>query len=86
MGCLFSTTSSEVKKEVVKKENDQMIKLLLLGSGESGKSTLFKQLKLIYKEKELEKELQTYKSSIYSNILTVVSSLSKYCKKERYFL
>jgi GTPase SAR1 family protein len=59
-----------------------IIKLLLLGSGESGKSTLFKQMKLIYNEKELEKELNSYKGAIYSNIIVTLSSLSKYCKKK----
>eukprot|EP00618_Florenciella_parvula_P032277 CAMPEP_0119464418 /NCGR_PEP_ID=MMETSP1344-20130328/25_1 /TAXON_ID=236787 /ORGANISM="Florenciella parvula, Strain CCMP2471" /LENGTH=352 /DNA_ID=CAMNT_0007496627 /DNA_START=332 /DNA_END=1390 /DNA_ORIENTATION=+ len=50
-------------------EENNHYKLLLLGAGESGKSTVVKQLKLIYKVKVSEKEKQEYASAIRGNTL-----------------
>lgn len=76
MGC---TGSKEQKQNKVieqlmraeAKEQERRIKLLLLGTGESGKSTLFKQMKLLYtKEKKFRAdELEVFKSAVYKNIL-----------------
>jgi len=48
---------------------------LLLGAGESGKSTIAKQLKIIHLNGFTPDELQAAKSVIYSNIVTCVKSL-----------
>mgnify|MGYP002717944425 FL=1 len=41
--------------------------MLLLGAGESGKSTILKQMKLINEGSYTDKEREAYKEIIYSN-------------------
>lgn len=53
----------------------QIKKLLLLGAGESGKSTLFKQLDNIYGEGFTEEETLAYISIIHSNIVDAIKKL-----------
>lgn len=57
-------------------------KLLLLGSGESGKSTLFKQMNEIYGQGLDEAQRTTYKSAIHSNVLESMVQLIKACKQK----
>ena len=45
------------------------LKILLLGSGESGKSTFLKQMKIIYGGDFLQDELKAFKPIIYGNIV-----------------
>jgi len=55
-------------------------KLLLLGAGESGKSTLFKQMTAIYGSGFPESErIDTYLPIIYSNAITSIQTLARYC-------
>jgi len=51
------------------------IKLLLLGTGESGKSTLFKQIKIIHHEGYTQDESIVFKDIIRSNILQSMKNL-----------
>ncbi|KAF5364744.1 hypothetical protein D9758_009302 [Tetrapyrgos nigripes] len=44
-------------------------KILLLGSGESGKSTIVKQMRIIHKDGFPEEERKTYRPTIYRNVL-----------------
>jgi len=53
-------------------------KLLLLGAGESGKSTLFKQMITIYGKGFSDEERATYVSIIFNNIITSMKTLCKY--------
>lgn len=56
--------------------NDAQInKLLLLGAGESGKSTLFKQMLTIYGPGFPESERKTFEPIIYNNIITSMQTL-----------
>lgn len=57
------------------KQEDEKIKLLLLGAGESGKSTIFKQMKLIYGDQYSDAEKKQQIPTIYSNILQAVKVL-----------
>jgi GTPase SAR1 family protein len=57
------------------KQEDEKIKLLLLGAGESGKSTIFKQMKLIYGDQYSETEKKQQIPTIYSNVLQAVKVL-----------
>lgn len=44
-------------------------KILLLGSGESGKSTIVKQMKIIHQNGFTKDELESYRPIIYKNVL-----------------
>jgi len=55
----------------------QINKLLLLGAGESGKSTLFKQMISIYGKGFPEQERMSYVPIIYNNIITSMKTLCK---------
>jgi GTPase SAR1 family protein len=58
-----------------KKQQDKELKLLLLGTGESGKSTFIKQMKIIHGNGYSKDELVNYKGLVCSNIFTAMQSL-----------
>jgi GTPase SAR1 family protein len=57
------------------KQEDEKVKLLLLGAGESGKSTIFKQMKVIYGDQYSDAERKQQLPTIYSNILQAMKVL-----------
>lgn len=57
-------------------KESEKIKLLLLGAGESGKSTIFKQMKLIYGEKFTDAEKKANIPVVHSNILVAIRMLT----------
>lgn len=63
----------ELKKEKVRLDSE--IKLLLLGAGESGKSTIAKQMKIIHLDGFNKEERDSYKSIIASNTLGSIKVL-----------
>ena len=69
----------QLKKDYAK--NAKIAKLLLLGAGESGKSTIVKQMKLLYPVNNRdsagfsEDEKEETKFAIYSNILDSILAL-----------
>lgn len=89
MGACGSSLSPEEKaaqartKQMDKKLKQQYdkeqrkIKLLLLGAGESGKSTIFKQMKILYGEHNgyTKEERTRFKPVVYGNILTNMKTL-----------
>jgi len=58
-----------------KKKLESEVKLLLLGAGESGKSTIAKQMKILHLEGFTDQERETYKSIIYSNVVVSMKAL-----------
>lgn len=52
-------------------EDSRELKVLLLGAGESGKSTIMKQLKIIHQNGFSEEELYSYVPIIYGNIIDI---------------
>ncbi|KAL3255154.1 hypothetical protein ABHI18_008434 [Aspergillus niger] len=50
-------------------------KILLLGSGESGKSTIVKQMKIIHQNGYTVEELALYRLTVYKNLLDCTKSL-----------
>ncbi|KAJ7212758.1 heterotrimeric G-protein alpha subunit, GPA3-like protein [Mycena haematopus] len=52
-------------------------KILLLGSGESGKSTIVKQMKIIHQEGFDARERQEYRTTIYKNVLDSAGTLAR---------
>ncbi|XP_061493847.1 guanine nucleotide-binding protein G(t) subunit alpha-3 [Rhineura floridana] len=53
------------------------VKLLLLGAGESGKSTIVKQMKIIHKNGYTDQECREYRSVVYSNMLQSILAIVK---------
>jgi len=62
------------------KRFDAEIKLLLLGAGESGKSTLAKQMKIIHLKGFSDVERLGYRTTIVNNIVFSMKTLVKECK------
>lgn len=52
-----------------------VLKMLLLGAGESGKSTIFKQMKVINQDGYSETERREFKGIIYGNVFTSMKVL-----------
>jgi len=89
MGLCGSTLSPEDQsarkrsKETDKKMQEEAradaekVKLLLLGAGESGKSTIFKQMKIIYGEQFTDEERLQQLPTIYSNVVVAIKILAE---------
>ncbi|XP_015259786.1 PREDICTED: guanine nucleotide-binding protein G(i) subunit alpha-1-like [Cyprinodon variegatus] len=78
MGCTLSTddkAAQERSKMIDRNLRDdgekaaREVKLLLLGAGESGKSTIVKQMKIIHEAGYSEEECKQYKAVVFSNTL-----------------
>ncbi|KAJ6232589.1 guanine nucleotide-binding protein g(o) subunit alpha [Anaeramoeba flamelloides] len=63
------------------KAQDTEIKILLLGTGDSGKSTIVKQMQILYKGGFPENDIENYKNVIRSNIKSYIKSLIKSCNQ-----
>jgi len=72
-----SQASSAIDKigESQAKQEEKSIKLLLLGAGESGKSTLFKQMITIYGKGYSQEERFTFKPIIEQNTIMAITAL-----------
>ena len=62
--------SDRIDKELIESVRETVVKLLLLGAGESGKRTLVKQMKIIHGDGYSIDELNSFKSIIHGNLLT----------------
>jgi len=69
--------SKAIDKDLAKtkEEESRHVKLLLLGAGESGKSTIAKQIKIIHLQGFNEQELMSFKSIIFGNIIGSIKTL-----------
>ena len=63
--------SKAIDKELSKDKSylRREIKILLLGAGESGKSTFLKQMKIIHGQEFNDEDLRDYRTIIFSNII-----------------
>eukprot|EP01130_Rhizamoeba_saxonica_P001388 TRINITY_DN11248_c0_g1_i1.p1 TRINITY_DN11248_c0_g1~~TRINITY_DN11248_c0_g1_i1.p1 ORF type:complete len:340 (+),score=78.42 TRINITY_DN11248_c0_g1_i1:70-1089(+) len=87
MGCtLTNNRHSSVDKFVREacKENRDKIKLLLLGAGQSGKTTFLKQLKLINLQGFTDEEKQEYIDVVYANVFYCIKTLIQKCREFGY--
>jgi len=71
--------SDQLKKDRKKFEDE--VRLLLLGAGESGKSTVAKQMKIIHMNGFSESERKEYIAAIHVNIWESCQNLAKACKE-----
>lgn len=94
MGLCGSSLSAEEKQQqqdnqkmdhvMAKKqaEETRVIKLLLLGTGESGKSTIFKQMQIIYGQEGFsENEKATFRYVLRRNVVESMQTLLMGCQK-----
>jgi guanine nucleotide-binding protein subunit alpha len=85
MGCAQGGFSqSKTSKEIdslINKQTDEVV-VLLLGAGESGKSTFFRQIKLNYLSGFDEDERISFKEIIWGNILTSICILIEVTQME----
>jgi len=98
MGCVAGTPTPELKEARAvnrdidielkkdKRKLNKEVRLLLLGTGESGKSTIAKQMKIIHLKGFSQDELISYKPIIQSNTLESIKTLVVACKKFNYEL
>ena len=70
-------TSSAIERQLERdKQQDELkVKLLLLGAGESGKSTIFKQMRIIYGKPRSDDDLKMYGVVVRSNVVTAIKKL-----------
>ena len=59
-----------------KQHLDRTIQILLLGAGESGKSTFFKQMRILYMNGISKNEVAVYRNIIFSNIILAMRTLT----------
>ncbi|KAG2212723.1 hypothetical protein INT47_000700 [Mucor saturninus] len=75
--------SNEIDKLIEKEKSnrEKECKILLLGSGESGKSTLLKQMKIINLNGYSEDELFTWRATVYRNVVesaqTIIQTIAE---------
>ncbi|XP_006596027.1 guanine nucleotide-binding protein alpha-2 subunit-like isoform X3 [Glycine soja] len=69
------TAEIERRIELETKAEKHIQKLLLLGAGESGKSTIFKQIKLLFQTGFDEAELKSYLPVIHANVYQTIKLL-----------
>jgi len=94
MGCCGSGMSAEEKSQmdgsskmdrlmVLRQDEDRkIIKLLLLGTGESGKSTIFKQMQILYVEEGFsDYEKSTFRHVVRRNVVESTQTLLFGCEK-----
>ena len=74
---VFSLLSASHAKYQCNKSRDP---LLASGAGESGKSTIFKQMKLIYGEQYTDDDLKAITPVVYNNSITSMKVLIEQCK------
>ncbi|TPX67034.1 hypothetical protein CcCBS67573_g07624 [Chytriomyces confervae] len=85
MGCVQSETMVQtqrsrqidrmIQKQLEDEEKQQTVKLLLLGAGEVGKSTVLKQMRLIYNVQFTPEEITSFKVTMRNNLLDCTQSL-----------
>ncbi|KAK0388539.1 hypothetical protein NLU13_4782 [Sarocladium strictum] len=80
MGACMSSNTEEIEQKKKSQAIDRILeedskklrrecKILLLGSGESGKSTIVKQMKIIHLKGYSEEELYNYRATVFKNLV-----------------
>lgn len=87
MGCGGSIQVDETTRALDQQLKDEQkrlakeLKLLLLGAGESGKSTIAKQMKILHLNGFTKAELLTYKPVLHSNAIEIIQTLIHGCSE-----
>uniref|UniRef100_A0AAY5KSE4 Guanine nucleotide-binding protein G(I) subunit alpha-1 n=1 Tax=Esox lucius TaxID=8010 RepID=A0AAY5KSE4_ESOLU len=84
MGCTLSSDdkAAQIRSKMIDRnlrddgeKAAREVKLLLLGAGESGKSTIVKQMKIIHEAGYSEEECKQYKAVVYSNTIQSIIAI-----------
>jgi len=81
----FNKEEQDINKQIdrnihsERKKYDREVKILILGSGESGKSTFVKQMKIIHMNGYTDQERRSWLPSIYSNITDGIQTIMEAC-------
>ncbi len=67
-----------------KQKEEGKLKLLLLGTGESGKSTIFKQFRILYGTRKSDDDLRMYGVVVRSNVITAITKLGELTRELNY--
>ena len=69
--------NQEIERQIKKDKRDQRkeLKLLLLGTGESGKSTFIKQMRIIHGSGYSDEDKRSYIKLVYQNIYMAMNSM-----------
>lgn len=69
--------NQEIEKQIKKDKRDQRkeLKLLLLGTGESGKSTFIKQMRIIHGSGYSDDDKRAFIKLVYQNIYMAMNSM-----------
>lgn len=78
---MVASRALEKKMRIEQKIDEDKVKLLLLGGGESGKSTIFKQMKIIYGKDFTEAEMTAQIPVIFLNIIQGIKLLADQVNK-----
>lgn len=68
-------TAIDRELDQAKQEDEGKVKLLLLGAGESGKSTIFKQMRILYGSPRSDDDLRMYGVVIRHNVIVAMRKL-----------
>jgi len=79
-GSAYESRNIDQEMERAKAEEEGKIKMLLLGAGESGKSTIFKQMRLLYGTERSDDDLRMYGVVARSNIIVAVRKLCSHIR------
>ncbi|KAF9457025.1 heterotrimeric G protein alpha subunit A [Collybia nuda] len=88
-GCISTVDrAGKAKSDLIDKQIEEdnkkykrECKILLLGSGESGKSTIVKQMKIIHQDGFSPAELAVYRPIVYKNVLDSAQAVVVYMRK-----
>ena len=74
--------NNDINKELRREKAalSKTIQILLLGAGESGKSTFLKQMRILFTEGIPKQETFVYRDIIYANIIVSIATLTKAAK------
>jgi hypothetical protein len=81
---LAKSTGIDRELDRARQQEELKVKLLLLGAGESGKSTIFKQMRILHGSPRTEDDLRMYGVVVRSNIITAVRKLCQLLRSLNY--
>lgn len=62
----------------------KLVKILLLGAGESGKSTFLKQMRIIHGQDFDQRAKEEFRATIYSNVIKGTTPVNSHQKRQLY--